>query len=369
MKRKILMAAVDQAGVRRGRLCQFNPVKQRLDMAFLKSLRRFDFRRARAGAVFGDDINFLAVVVAPEIQAAGESVMMDVFHEFGYGKGFKHGAFVIMRFKLFGGVDAQKVAHKACIVKVNFGALDQALVEIFMVRRQAEDDVAGFEYRKPFVDRVVGDTAFVGNGQCVKDSRCAPGQDFKKSEEFVIMHNIFQSADILFQVSGQIRLVKRTGPDIMVIDAGIAAGSDESGQGGRKFPAADQFIGAKGQKSGHTDTAGQRLRNVFHEQIVLASGQDKTAGLPSFINRGLQVRKHFRYALDFVKDGLFRVAGQKRARVFRGKPADIRVFKRYVGVIFKQMFSQGSFPGLAGAQNGHGRKFFGQGLNFCGYGA
>ena len=92
-----------------------------------------------------EEIDFVADVVAPEIEVGGAPGVVALLEEFENDVVFEESTAQEMGFELSGGLDAEQAGGDAGIGEVELMLLHEPLAEVLMVGGEAEYYVAGFE--------------------------------------------------------------------------------------------------------------------------------------------------------------------------------------------------------------------------------
>ena len=114
------------------------------------------------GAGFDEGVDFVALLVAQEVEGRLAAAIGLGFEEFGNHPVFKEGAAWWMGGEMRRGADSEKPGGESGIAEVEFGSFDEALRGVGKPGANEEDEVAGLQHREPRVSGDPGDAGIRG---------------------------------------------------------------------------------------------------------------------------------------------------------------------------------------------------------------
>lgn len=170
-----LVPSVDEGGLHGGAACQGKPFFQTLEILAVEGLVRLDLHGLQLFSALDHDVHLVAGAVPPEIQIAGQALVVARFQHLAEDEGFEKRPALGVGVQLLGTLDGEQPAGQARIDEVEFGGLDEPFVEVLVVGGEQENDVAGLQERDPGLGGVVGDAAVGGQGREVEELAGAAG--------------------------------------------------------------------------------------------------------------------------------------------------------------------------------------------------
>lgn len=323
---------------------------------FAEACCAFDFVGEEFSGAFFNKIDFLLGLVSVKEQGVGARGRgKSAFEKFEDDEIFKKSPAQRMRFELFGRFDAEQPASQSGIAHVEFGALNDGFPDVAEKRGQANNDVRSFKNGCPRLNGL--DTDSEGFRECARieftaGRRSAESNKIAKRTQisnFLHLANI--PLNIGFVVVGEniigacVRLPNRrkTASKNQFVNIGIC----------RKF---GELRKRERKQLGNCDASRERLRNVFHEQKVTASGENKFAGTV-FVHKHLRGGKKLGNALRLVDNcAVVPERTQKCRRIVFCRSARHRQLQIGVSVVWKNVFTQRRFPRLTRSRDTQNRE-------------
>lgn len=139
-------------------------------------------------------------------------------------------------------LDAEQPACQTGIQKIEFGCLDQALVEILVMRWQQVHDITDFQYGDPGLGRVMRNATVIGQRGKVEELPASACTQFQEALKGAQIPYIDQLADVSFQVSPYIVSVPGMWFEPAIVDGGVGAIEERLVQVSANFSCTLQLI-------------------------------------------------------------------------------------------------------------------------------
>ena len=316
------------------------PEVQALEEARCHRGAGFDFHRHGACPGANHQVDFVATVVAPEGELRLDAAVVAGLCQFRDHEVLEYGAVHGVAGQFFGAVDLQQVAEQPGVEEIELRALGQALVEVLVVRLQAEDDEARLQHGEPAPRRLVADAAVVAEaGEVEQLADAASAEQNEQAERFEVA-DLGERANVALQVGLEVQRRPLERIQAAVVNRrvepahGVRRPGSRSGLRGRggshllgvaQRPAL-QLGQGEGQQMGDVDAPGQALGDALQQQEVLRTGEHELAGRAAFVRRHLHIGEEVRHLLHFVQNHRARRsapgirAGLRRRRRARRAP-------------------------------------------------
>lgn len=354
--RELGFAGVDE-------LCRTNGVAENgaevveiFEKILTKARCDFDFVGEEFSGAFFNKIDFLLGLVSVKEQGVGACGRgKPAFEKFEDDEIFKKSPALRMRFELFGRFDTEQPAGQSGIAHVEFGALNDGFPDVAEKRGQANNDVRSFKNGCPRLNGL--DAYSEGFRECAR-IELAPdrgGAEPDKIAECAQIADFFHLADIPLDVGFVVVGKNIAGNGIRLPNGGKSAFENQFVNIGIRRDSGE-FREREREQLRDCDASGERLRNIFHEQKITASGENKFAGT-IFIDKHLRRRKKLGNALRLINDCAVGSKGaQKRLRVGFRRVACHRQLQIGVSVAGKSVFAERGFPRLAWSRDAQNRE-------------
>ena len=125
-------------------------------------LPRLDLNRDQRVATVDDQVHLIPAVVPPEVDVWQLAAIVEILQQLANDEVFEDVTSHRMGAELLCGSNAQEEAQQSRVDEVEFGALDQAFVEVAVMGAKQEYRKACLQERKPAPGGVVADRTVVG---------------------------------------------------------------------------------------------------------------------------------------------------------------------------------------------------------------
>ena len=281
--------------------------------------------------MFKHQVNFEAVVVAPEKQIGRQALVKAVLEHFGNDPGFKHRTARSMGLQLIGRTNAQQPAEQTAVQEIQLGRFHQALAKVAVVRRQQRHQMAGLQDREPLARGGLGDAAVSRQAVEVEQlaaACCAHGDKGLKAEQVADVEHL---AHIALDVGAHVGRKPVAGLHLALLGVHhrVRAAPKCLHQVGPWL--CGHFWLRQCQQGEHAHPTRQGLRDAMHQAKLLRAREHKTPHAAGFVGHAQQVGHQLRGALHFIENGAISVAAQEAARIQLRGLTRVGVFKIDVG--------------------------------------
>ena len=261
--------------------------------------------------------------------------------------------------------DAQQEAQESGIDEIRLGRLEKALAEVRVVRLQQEDDSRRFQDPQPPLHGWNGHPHLHGQGRHVQKTARLRGQKSQKEGEPREVRHLRKAPDIPLHVGSDVVVEPPVRGQSLVVDAGIEPLVEDLRRGRRRLvPFADaayalpripsdkarQFRPSQGEQFEVRHPTGEALPDAFHQEELLASGQDEVLAAP--VHVFLEVAEEPGYPLDLVQDGAVAEIVEESARIGFGPRTPIQRFQAHIGVLGEHQAGKRGLSALTRSHQG-----------------
>ena len=352
---KLFFAGINQIGGGIFLTSEMSPVNEVFIAIGRKSFSALNLNWDHRWPAINNNVNFVPGFVTPEEEIGLQSAVVSGFNHLGDNKGFKERAPKWVGFQLRRIFDSKKRRSKPRIEKIKLGHFYQTFFEVVVMRLKQENNEACFQNADPRANGFVRDTAIVCQGGKIYQLACPSRAHFEESLENTEIANVFNLANISFQIGGNVIGVIIGRRQFFVVNPGIGALKKKILQRYVR-PDLTDFFNRERKKPLDTHAPSQTLGYLVHQEKVLGAGENKLSRFIRFVHDFLQVGKKMRHTLGFVQNSPFRKRSEKRSGIGFRSFLNVGILKRNIRLFWKKRFSEGCFPRLAGPNQGNNGK-------------
>lgn len=202
----------------------------------------FDFYRLKCvGTGFYQGVDFVAFLVAQEMEGWLDAPVFLRFEEFDHDPVFKQGSSLRMGADVSGSTHTEKPGGKAGFTEIELGGLDKAFVEIGKLGTDEKYKVTGLEHGQLGLRSDAGDAGVRRERRDVEQLPDTTGAEVDETLESGEILDVKDLSNIPLQISADLVLKPEGGLDLAVMDRQKETCVEKCVHGGRSTSCSLQF--------------------------------------------------------------------------------------------------------------------------------